>query len=235
MSPLLSHGEDKPPLNLSTGCNHGSERRDSTPLTSNGSAIERGSGKARPPSERSPNRDSAPTLGVTPCRKGDPRDELCLGNDSSEAIAEKSSTSEGQFSEEVRDNPTTSSSAVIKDGNTYPEGGLAAWLVVLGSFSGMVASFGILNSVGTFQAYISSHQLANSSPGSIGWVFSIFAFLTFFCGVQIGPVFDAKGPRWIVAAGSIFLFAGMMGVAESTSMFKTFWIWLAFLVYYANG
>ena len=114
--------------------------------------------------------------------------------------------------------PSTPSEAIVKDDHTYPEGGLTAWLVVLGSFSGMVASFGILNTVGTFQAYLSTHQLAQHSPSSIGWIFSIFAFLTFFCGVQIGPVFDAKGPRWLVAIGSILLFAGMMGVAESTSM-----------------
>ena len=99
----------------------------------------------------------------------------------------------------------------------YPEGGLKAWSVVFGSFSGMTASFGVLNSVGTFQAYLSTHQLAQESPSSIGWIFSLLAFLTFFCGVQIGPVFDAKGPRWLVAAGSVLLFAGMMGVAESTS------------------
>jgi hypothetical protein len=116
------------------------------------------------------------------------------------------------------DKITTRDEAFVQDDNTYPEGGLAAWLVVFGSFSGMVASFGILNSVGTFQAYLSTHQLDHHSPASIGWIFSIFAFITFFCGVQIGPIFDAKGPRWLVAAGSGFLFAGLMGVAESTSM-----------------
>ena len=116
------------------------------------------------------------------------------------------------------DEPSTPNEGHFKDDHTYPEGGLTAWLVVFGSFSGMVASFGILNTVGTFQAYLSTHQLAQHSPSSIGWIFSIFTFLTFFCGVQIGPIFDAKGPRWLVAAGSILLFAGMMGVAESTSM-----------------
>lgn len=104
------------------------------------------------------------------------------------------------------------------DGNTYPEGGLRAWLVVLGSFSGMVASFGNLNSTGTFQAYLSTHQLVHESPSAIGWIFSIYAFFTFFCGVQIGPVFDAYGPRWLVFAGSVLLFGGMMGVAESTKL-----------------
>ena len=103
------------------------------------------------------------------------------------------------------------------DGDKYPEGGLRAWLVVLGAFSGMTASFGNLNSTGTFQAYVSTHQLAHESPGAIGWIFSLYAFLTFFCGVQIGPIFDAYGPRWLVFAGTVCLFAGMMGVAESTS------------------
>ena len=103
------------------------------------------------------------------------------------------------------------------DGDKYPEGGLRAWLVVLGAFSGMTASFGNLNSTGTFQAYVSTHQLAHESPGAIGWIFSLYAFLTFFCGVQIGPVFDAYGPRWLVFAGTVCLFGGMMGVAESTS------------------
>ena len=105
---------------------------------------------------------------------------------------------------------------VRDDGHDYPEGGLRAWLVILGSFSGMTASFGILNSAGTFQAYLSTHQLIDESPSAIGWIFSLYAFLTFFCGVQIGPVFDAYGPRWLVFAGTVCLFGGMMGVAEST-------------------
>ena len=104
-----------------------------------------------------------------------------------------------------------------EDGYAYPEGGLRAWLVVLGSFSGMTASFGNLNSAGTFQAYLSTHQLADVSPSAVGWIFSLYAFLTFFCGVQIGPVFDAYGPRWLVFVGSVCLFGGMMLVAESTS------------------
>ena len=103
------------------------------------------------------------------------------------------------------------------DGHTFPEGGLRAWLVVLGSFSGMTASFGNLNSAGTCQAYLITHQLAHVSPSAVGWIFSLYAFLTFFCGVQIGPVFDAYGPRWLVFVGSVCLFGGMMLVAESTS------------------
>ena len=99
----------------------------------------------------------------------------------------------------------------------FPEGGLRAWLVVLGSFSGMTASFGVLNSAGTFQVYLSMNQLAHESPSAVGWIFSLYAFLTFFCGVQIGPIFDAYGPRWLVFAGTVCLVGGMFGAAECTS------------------
>ncbi|KAK4908775.1 hypothetical protein LTR28_000265, partial [Elasticomyces elasticus] len=92
-----------------------------------------------------------------------------------------------------------------KDEVTYPEGGLKAWLVVLGSFSGMLAAFGMMNTLGTFQAYLRTHQLAQYTDSEIGWIFSVYAFLAFFCGVQIGPVFDAKGPRLLVILGSILL------------------------------
>ena len=102
----------------------------------------------------------------------------------------------------------------------YPEGGLAAWLVVFGSFMGMTAGFGLMNTVGTYQAYLSTHQLASSSPSLVGWIFSIYIFLAFFCGVQIGPVFDAKGPRWLVFAGSVCLVGGTFAFAESSSKYN---------------
>ncbi|KAL8713359.1 MAG: hypothetical protein Q9220_002558 [cf. Caloplaca sp. 1 TL-2023] len=106
--------------------------------------------------------------------------------------------------------------SVVKDAVAYPEGGVQAWLVVLGSFSGMLASFGLMNTVGTFQAYLSTHQLANTSPSAVGWIFSVYVFLAFGCGLQIGPIFDAKGPRWLVFAGAVCLVVGMVGVSLST-------------------
>lgn len=92
----------------------------------------------------------------------------------------------------------------------YPEGGLNAWLVVLGSFSAMVPAFGLLNTIGTFQAYLSTHQLRNLDQGTTSWIFSLYVFLAFFCGVQVGPIFDAKGPRVLVFAGSVLLLVSVI-------------------------
>lgn len=100
-------------------------------------------------------------------------------------------------------------STLSKDEVLYPEGGLSAWLVVLGSFCGMIASLGVMNSVGIFQAYLTSHQLSGYNESTISWIFSVYSFLSFFCGVQIGPVFDTYGPRFLVLAGSLCLLLSM--------------------------
>jgi len=244
----LSHnnGEDKPPIKLSTdiaiNCDSKKAPEQSSPANENdvsatnalfiGSATLEAASDNEPPTildkrciqGQGPPYDVSSTVTTrdadrytTSCQ---PRSDIPKDESANTQASKHASVifKDEAPSNDRDDRPTTSDTSTFKDYGTYPEGGIAAWLVVFGSFTGMVASFGILNSVGTFQAYLSTHQLVNHSPASIGWIFSIFAFLTFFCGVQIGPVFDAKGPRWLVAAGSVLLFVGLMGVAESTSM-----------------
>ncbi|KAK9414243.1 putative Major facilitator superfamily (MFS) profile domain-containing protein [Seiridium unicorne] len=93
---------------------------------------------------------------------------------------------------------------------TYPEGGLEAWLVVFGSFCGLVASLGLMNSIAIFQTYNAAHQLSNYSTGTVGWIYSIYTFLAFGCGVYIGPWFDKYGPRWLLLPGGIGIVASLM-------------------------
>ena len=90
-----------------------------------------------------------------------------------------------------------------EEGNTYPEGGLQGWLVVAGGFSGMFACFGYMNTAGTYQAYLSTHQLSSYPESTIGWIFSLYTFLAFGAGVQVGPLFDKYGPFWLIVTGAI--------------------------------
>ena len=118
--------------------------------------------------------------------------------------------------------PLTDSSDLDENVNqpretVYPEGGLRAYSVVFGSFCGMLAAFGLMNTIGVYQTYISTHQLSSYSDSAVGWIFGLYLFLAFFCGIQIGPVFDAKGPRWLILSGSVCLVGAIMGLAESTS------------------
>lgn len=100
--------------------------------------------------------------------------------------------------------------------DTYPEGGLTGWLCVFGSFMGLVPSLGLVNSLGSLQAYLETHQLREYDPGTIGWIFSLYTFLTFFCGIQIGPIFDARGPRALIFLGSALIVATMMTLGSCT-------------------
>jgi MFS family permease len=100
----------------------------------------------------------------------------------------------------------------VESNTTYPEGGLQANLVVGGSFSSIMGGLGLMNSIGIYQAWISTHQLSTLSAGQIGWIFGIYNFMVFFCGIQIGPIFDARGPRllmWIGSALIIITFVAM--------------------------
>jgi len=247
MSPVHSNGEDKPPLNLSTATTHNeptsrsghpdsptTDKADRLPAAYKAShddfgALELSTGDAK-------------TAGLAQLDAHEQAYQRDISKESSIPNTNKSGSrkppelpafdiEKHPTSHPIRRNdlPTINDRALSRsnssaanqangDDYAYPEGGLRAYSVVLGSFCGMTASFGLLNSVGTFQAYLSANQLVNETPSAVGWIFSLYAFLTFFCGVQIGPIFDAKGPRWLVASGSVCIFAGLMGVAESTSM-----------------
>jgi len=102
---------------------------------------------------------------------------------------------------------------------TYPEGGLRAWLVVLGSWCGLFCALGLLNSLATFQAYLTTHHLIEGDEGKIGWIFSLHTFVAFFCGIYVGPVFDKHGPRWLILAGSLLLCGGLICLSFSMSTF----------------
>lgn len=93
---------------------------------------------------------------------------------------------------------------------TFPEGGLQAWLVVFGSFCAMVSVFGLINTAAVFESWFSTHQLADYTASEIGWVFSLYLFFVFFIGIQVGPIFDRYGPRYLVALGSVLSVASVM-------------------------
>ncbi|KAK7216290.1 hypothetical protein V2G26_004293 [Clonostachys chloroleuca] len=84
---------------------------------------------------------------------------------------------------------------------TYPEGGCIAWAVVAGSWLALFGSMSFMNSIGTFQAYLMHNQLKGLSSPAIGWIFGVYTGLTFLLGVQVGPIFDAIGPRQLIGVG----------------------------------
>lgn len=121
--------------------------------------------------------------------------------------------------ESVDSSHPTESDKMIGECGGFPEGGIKGWLCVFGSFMGLVGSLGLINSIGSFQAYLDSHQLMQYGAGKTGWIFGLFTFLTFFCGIQVGPIFDARGPRLLVLLGSVLVMAMMV----SMGFCKEYW------------
>ncbi|KXH40417.1 major facilitator superfamily transporter [Colletotrichum simmondsii] len=80
---------------------------------------------------------------------------------------------------------------VAQEPHKYPEGGKDAWLVVAGAWCAMIPSMGLLNTLAVLQAWVSQNELHGLPESTIGWVFSTYAFFLYFCGAQVGPIFDA--------------------------------------------
>lgn len=91
---------------------------------------------------------------------------------------------------------------VVDSEDSFPEGGLRAWLVVLGAWLCLFPSFGLMVSIGTVQDYLNQHQLAGYTSRDVGWIPSVFVYLSLALGIGVGPLFDRYGARWIALGGS---------------------------------
>ena len=87
------------------------------------------------------------------------------------------------------DQPTTGISAA-------PEGGLRAWLVVVGSGFIFFSCLGFVNTFGVFQQYYTAHQLRDHTPDNIAWIGALTAFVQSGAGAITGPLFDRFG-AWV--------------------------------------
>ncbi|KAI6891234.1 hypothetical protein KC318_g13913, partial [Hortaea werneckii] len=62
-------------------------------------------------------------------------------------------------------------------GGPPPNGGLTAWLQVVGSWMLFFNTWGILNTFGVFQTYYESGELFSTSSSNISWIGSIQALM----------------------------------------------------------
>lgn len=123
----------------------------------------------------------------------------------------------------------------------YPDGGLRAWAVVLGSWCALVPAFGIVNTIGVLQDWLAEHQLSQYPKSTVSWIFSLWIFFFYVGGVQVGmflvypsalytnayrweghvlirsgPIFDAHGLKYLVVPGSAGLVASLVIMSVST-------------------
>ncbi|OQD59914.1 hypothetical protein PENPOL_c019G08546 [Penicillium polonicum] len=114
------------------------------------------------------------------------------------------------------------------DRGNYPEGGVKAWSVVLGAWCAMIPSMGLLNSLGTLQAWTSTHQLKDYSESSIGWIYGAYTFFLFLGGAQVGAILDSHGPLYVIVPGSIGIVLSLVFLSLSEEEY--YQIFLSFSV-----
>ncbi|KAK8039930.1 MFS transporter- MCP family- solute carrier family 16 (monocarboxylic acid transporters)- member 10 [Apiospora rasikravindrae] len=101
-----------------------------------------------------------------------------------------------------------------------PNGGLVAWLQVVGSWCLMLNCWGIINTYGVFQTYYQTKLLTDRTPSSIAWIGSIQAFLLLFVGALTGPLYDYGYFHHLIAVGSFLMVFGMMMVSLCTQYWQ---------------
>lgn len=108
----------------------------------------------------------------------------------------------------------------LDDPDTFPEGGRKANLSVLGAFIGLIGTLGFVNASGVIQSYISSNILMHESESNIGWIFSIYNFMSFGLSLIVGPIFDRIGCKIPIFAGIILQTAGFMCLSVSRELYQ---------------
>ncbi|OJJ98031.1 hypothetical protein ASPACDRAFT_53556 [Aspergillus aculeatus ATCC 16872] len=122
--------------------------------------------------------------------------------------------------EAAQEGSSNTSDSLAQGPKGAPDGGVEAWLTVLGGFCAMFVSFGWVNCMGIFIDYYKTHQLRDESTSTVTWVTSLMTFMMFFGGPFVGILFDNFGPRYIVLAGTFFHVFGLMMISISSEYYQ---------------
>ncbi|KAI0887626.1 MFS general substrate transporter [Annulohypoxylon maeteangense] len=101
-----------------------------------------------------------------------------------------------------------------------PNGGLVAWLHVLGGFMLFFNTWGILNAFGVFQTYYEGGAMFERSSSDISWIGSIQSFMVLLGGVFAGPIYDRGYLRHLLILGSFGIVFGHMMLSLCTQYWE---------------
>ncbi|EJS41826.1 mch4p [Saccharomyces arboricola H-6] len=115
---------------------------------------------------------------------------------------------------------TSDDSLIYDDDREFPDGGIQAWLVVFGSFMGLIPVFGLINSLGAIESYISKHQLANISSSTTSWIFSLYLAISFLSCILSGGYFDRNGSTGLMCTGTVIYTGGLFALANCDTVWQ---------------
>jgi MFS family permease len=103
-----------------------------------------------------------------------------------------------------------------------PDGGLMAWLQVVGGFFAFFNSWGIVNSFGVYESYYLLHLLSHESPSTIAWIGSTQGFCVVGASIVCGRLVDAGYAKTLLIVGTFLLTFGMMMTSISSEFYQVF-------------
>ncbi|GMM32558.1 hypothetical protein DAMA08_053030 [Martiniozyma asiatica (nom. inval.)] len=104
----------------------------------------------------------------------------------------------------------------------YPEGGKKAWCTVFAAFIGLTAEFGLINSMGAIESYVTTNILPDVSGVAISMVFSIYVFIVMGVMMISGILFDKYGYKELCYSGSVLLIGGLFATGNCTQLWQFF-------------
>ncbi|KAF8520751.1 MFS general substrate transporter [Hysterangium stoloniferum] len=106
----------------------------------------------------------------------------------------------------------------------FPEGGMAAWLTVIGGAAVLFCTLGAVQSFGVFQDYYTRVSLTERTPSEVSWIGSFQLFLLFAMSLVSGKLFDEGYFRHLMALGSlIYVFSYfMLSLARPHNYYQAF-------------
>jgi MFS family permease len=109
------------------------------------------------------------------------------------SVTEALPATDSSSASKQRDSNGTEDDGAVNAEEDGDEGGVWAWLAILGSFLVYFASFGVANSFGYFQTFYQLEYLPDSSPSVISFIGTIQITLLYLTGSVAGALFDAYG------------------------------------------
>lgn len=138
-----------------------------------------------------------------------------ISDDNAEIELKQGSQSDTSSPDETSPTPPP----VASPSSPVPDGGLNAWLQVLGGWVVLAASWGLVNTFGAYQTYYQTVMLTSESASTISWIGSLQACLLFLGGLVSGPLFDAGYFTPTMIGGLLLICFGMF----MTSLCSTYW------------
>jgi len=103
-----------------------------------------------------------------------------------------------------------------------PDGGLRAWLAVLGAFCCCFSSYGWISSMGVFQTYYTQVRLRSHSASEISWILTVQVFALSALAPINGKIFDSYGCELLIWGGSFLHVFGLMMTSISDEYYQIF-------------